>query len=247
VYDGLFQSVDEINNSAIPTRNGQRLPVDATNGVWVGDIKYKDLNSDGVIDERDQTFIGNPWPKVTLGFTNTFNYKGFELSALLTGAFGNDVYNYVRFLNTNPNQINLGRNLMEETFNYARVETDAEGNAYIANAGTSVPRISGSDVNGNGSRLSSRFVEDGSYVRIKNVQLSYNVPGTLLGKQKVVQGARFSLGVQNLATFTKYKGMDPEVGAYVGNNVSATSQSIGLDFGRYPLTRMYTFSFGIDF
>ncbi len=247
VYDGLFQSVDEINNSAIPTRNGQRLPVDATNGVWVGDIKYKDLNTDGVIDERDQTYIGNPWPKVTLGFTNTFSYKGFELSALLTGAFGNDVYNYVRFLNTNPNQINLGRNLMEETFDYARVETDGEGNAYIANPGTSVPRISGSDVNGNGSRLSSRFVEDGSYVRIKNVQLSYNVPGSLLGKQKVVQGARFSLGVQNLATFTKYKGMDPEVGAYVGNNVSATSQSIGLDFGRYPLTRMYTFSFGIDF
>ncbi|MBD0258003.1 MAG: SusC/RagA family TonB-linked outer membrane protein, partial [Cytophagales bacterium] len=246
VAEGLFQSVDEINNSAIPTRNGQRLPVEPS-GVWVGDIKYKDLNTDGVIDERDQTFIGNPWPKVTLGFTNTFSYKGFELTALLTGAFGNDVYNYIRFINTNPNQINLGRNMLEETFDYARVETDAEGNPYLANPGATVPRISSTDPNGNGSRLSSKFVEDGSYLRVKNLQLSYNMPRTLLGKQNVVQGARFSFGVQNLATFTKYKGMDPEVGAYVGNNVSATSQSIGLDYGRYPLTRMYTFSVGVDF
>ncbi|MDO1447077.1 TonB-dependent receptor [Rhodocytophaga aerolata] len=245
VAEGLFQSVEEINASAIPTRNGERLPVDPS-GVWVGDIKYKDLNGDNVIDERDQTFIGNPWPKVTLGLTNTVSYKGFELTALLTGAFGNDVYNYIRFVNTNPNQINLGRNMLAETFDYAKVEGEGTS-AYISNPGTTVPRITSTDANGNGVRHSSKFIEDGSYVRVKNLQLSYNLPKSLLGVQNVVQGARVSFGIQNLATFTKYKGMDPEVGAYVGNNVSATTQSIGLDYGRYPLTRMYTFNIGIDF
>jgi hypothetical protein len=126
------------------------------------------------------------------------------------------------------------------------VEGEGES-AYISNPGTTVPRISSTDANGNGVRHSSKFIEDGSYLRVKNLQLAYSLPKNFLGFQNVVQGARVAFGVQNLATFTKYKGMDPEVGAYVGNNVSATTQSIGLDYGRYPLTRMYTFNIGIDF
>lgn len=247
VAEGLFTSVDEINNSAVPAKSdGSRLDVSKDGGVWVGDIKYKDLNGDNIIDSRDQTYIGNPWPKLSFGFTNTFSYKGFDLSILLTGAQGNDIYNYLRYENVNPNNINLGRNLLVEAFDYARVIDDGT-KASLQNPGTTVPRITGSDVNGNGNRFTNLFVEDGSYIRIKNVQLGYNLPASLLRQQPVIKAVRLSVGVQNLATFTKYKGYDPEVGAYLGKEVQLSSQFYGVDAGRYPLTRMYSASIGVDF
>jgi TonB-linked SusC/RagA family outer membrane protein len=251
IEEGVFQSKAEIEASPLPTRNGVELPIEAENGVWVGDTKYKDISGpggkpDGVIDERDQTFIGNPWPKATFGMTNTLNYKGFDFTLLLTGSYGNDVYNYLNFYNSRPNNISVGQNLMKSTFNYARVGGDAS-NPVLLNPGTDVPRISGTNVNGNGQRITSKYVEDGSYLRVKNIQLAYNLPKALLARQGVVQGARLALGVQNLYTFTKYKGFDPEVGAFVGRESQTSSQTIGVDYGRYPLTPMYTFSFGIDF
>jgi hypothetical protein len=124
---------------------------------------------------------------------------------------------------------------------------DANGKDHLLNPGTSVPRIVGTDVNGNSNRFTNKFVEDGSYIRIKNIQLGYNVPNALLRKQPVIKGMRLSVGVQNLVTFTKYTGYDPEVGASVGSNVSASNQLIGVDAGRYPLTRNYTVSLGLDF
>lgn len=247
VYDGLFTSLEEIENSALPTNSeGGELAI-GENSVWVGDIKYKDINEDGVIDERDQTYIGNPWPKFSFGFTNTFNYRGFDLTVLLTGSYGNDIYNYLRFSNTDPNNINLGRNMLAETYDYARVALDESGNPYLENPGTDIPRISSTNVNGNAERFTDKFVEDGSYIRVKNVQLSYNFPSGLLSQQNVIQGLRLSAGVQNLYTFTKYKGYDPEVGAYVGRDVDPNNQAIGVDFGRYPLTPVYTFSVGVNF
>jgi len=246
--DGLFQSIEDVESSARPVDNsGNPIQVDANNGIYVGDVKYKDINEDGVIDERDQTFIGNPWPKFTFGTTQQFSYKNFTLDVLLTGSFGNDIYNYTRFNNTNPNNVNLGRNMLLETYGYARVEMDDSGNPFLSNPEATIPRITGTDLNGNGTRISDRFVEDGSYIRIKNIQLAYAFPSSLMGKQNIIQGARLMAGVQNAFTFTKYTGYDPEVGAYVGNNVSAANQLIGVDYGRYPLTRMYTFSLGIDF
>ncbi|MDB5120841.1 MAG: TonB-dependent receptor [Sphingobacteriales bacterium] len=248
VQEGIFQSVEEINSSALPTQSDGTtpLPIRANGGVWVGDVKYKDVNGDGKIDFKDQTFIGNPWPKFTFGFTNSFTLKGFDLSILLTGSVGNDVYNYLRFQNTNPNNINLGRNLLAESFDYAKLTGDA-ANPTLSNPGTNVPRISGNDVNGNGGRFTQKFVEDGSYLRIKNISLGYNIPKLWLQKQKIVQGARLTVGIQNMATFTKYKGFDPEVGAYVGSNVQSGDQLVGVDSGRYPLTPVYTFNIGVDF
>lgn len=246
-YDGIFQSVEEIEASPVPVdNNGNRLPA-AEDGVYVGDIKYRDVNGDGIIDERDQAFLGNPWPKFSFGMTQQFNYKNFSLELLFTGSYGNDVYNYNRFVNTNPNNINLGRNMLLETFDYAKVELDGSGNPFISNPGTEIPRITVTDLNGNGERISDKFVEDGSYIRLKNLQIGYQLPTELLANQNVIRSARISLGIQNLFTWTKYKGFDPEVGAYVGNNVSASDQLIGVDYGRYPLTRMYTVNVGIDF
>ncbi len=246
-YDGIFTSIEEIESSAIPVdNNGNRLPV-GPEGIYVGDIKYKDVNGDGIIDERDQTFLGNPWPKFSFGTTQQFEYKNLTLDVLLTGSFGNKIYNFNRFVNTNPNNVNLGRNMLLETYGYARIEMDENGSPRLVNPDTQIPRITATDLNGNGERITDKFVEDGSYVRVKNIQLAYQIPASLLGNQKFIRGARVSFAIQNALTFTKYKGFDPEVGAYVGNNVSATNQLIGVDYGRYPLTRMYSFSFGIDF
>jgi TonB-linked SusC/RagA family outer membrane protein len=250
IVEGLFQSVDEITNSAVPVdNNGNRRPADPATGIWVGDVKYKDLNGDKKITVADITDIGNPWPKLTAGFTNTFSYKGFDLSILVTAVTGNDIYNYIAAANSNPNNIYLSRNLLLETMGYAKLITDANGKAVLSNPGTLVPRITGNTVanENNHSKISSRFVEDGSYLRMKNISLSYNVPAKYLGYTKVIKGFRATISAQNLFTLTHYSGYDPEIGAYVGQGSSSQNQAIGIDFGRYPLTPVYSATINVNF
>jgi hypothetical protein len=246
----LFQSVDEIAKSAIPVDGtGNRVAVNPNTGIWVGDVKYKDINGDGKIDQNDMTVIGNPWPKLTGGFTNTFYYKGFDLSILITGTYGNDVYNYIAAEASNPNNINLSRNLLVKALDYAKLTTDASGNPVLANPDTRVPRISNNAVSSdnNFGRITDRFLEDGSYLRLKNISLTYNVPSKYLGYTKVIKGLRATVGVQNIYTFTSYKGYDPEVGAYVGTGAQSNNQAVGIDFGRYPITPMYTTTISVNF
>ena len=249
--EGIFQSVDEINNSAVPAdNNGKRLPTDVNN-VWVGDVKYKDISGpngvpDGIIDVHDLTAIGNPWPLFFGGFTNTFTYKGFDLSILLTYSYGNSIYNYVKMIDSNPQQINIGRNLLTSAENYSRLATDANSNVYITNSGTDLPRITYSN-NGNWTRFTDRWVEDGSYIKVKNISLGYNLPSRLISKQSFIKDVRLMVSAQNLFTLTHYTGYDPEVGAYVGNNAASGNQAIGVDNGRYPLTAVYTFNITVNF
>jgi TonB-linked SusC/RagA family outer membrane protein len=248
VAEGLFQTIDEINASAVRVdNNGNRIPT-ATTGVWVGDVKYKDINGDGKIDFNDETYIGNPWPKLFGGFTNSFSYKGFDLSVLITGTFGNDIYNMMSMVNNKATRFYTSRNLMQDVINYAKLGNE-NGKVVLLNPGTNVPRITGSQIanDNNYNVVSSRFVEDGSFVRLKNISLSYNVPTSVIAKQKLVRGIRATFGAQNIATFTDYTGFDPEVGASVGGPVNAGNQAIGLDYGRYPLTPIYTFSLSVNF
>ena len=254
IEEGLFQSIEEINKSAVPVDNqGNRLPTEQLNGVWVGDVKFKDISGpngvpDGKIDTYDETNIGNPWPKMFAGFTNSISYKNFDLSILITGTFGNDIYNYISKVNTNPNNINISRNLLVHAMDYAKpiININRQGEVVLENPGTNVARISYGP-NGNYTRPTSKWVEDGSYVRVKNISLSYNLPPVFLAKQKLIKGVRCTVGAQNVLTFTKYTGYDPEVGSYTGRDASATNQAIGLDFGRYPLTPVYTFNLNVNF
>ncbi|WP_224994384.1 TonB-dependent receptor [Cesiribacter sp. SM1] len=251
IIEGIFQSVEEIESSPRPVdNNGELLPV-SVDDIWVGDYKFKDVNEDGIIDHNDITNIGNPWPKMFAGFTNNFSYKGFDLSILITSTIGNDIYNYVAFQNTNPNNVNLRNNMMVEALDYAKIayaddDVDQE-RPYLLNPGTEIARLNINGPNDNFNRHSSRYVEDGSFVRLKNVSLGYNLPAKLLQRSGFIQGARISFSAQNVATITGYTGYDPEVGAYVGRDVQATNQAIGVDNGRYPLTPVYSFSLGIDF
>ena len=250
IAEGLFQSVDEIAKSALPVDNqGNPRPIDPTTGIWVGDVKYRDINSDGKIDVNDITDIGNPWPDLSFGFTNTLSYKNFEMSILFTGTSGNDIYNYIAAANSNPNNVYLSRNLLIESMEYAKLTDDGSGKPSLTNPGTNVPRITNNTVanENNHGKTSDRFVEDGSYIRLKNVSLSYNVPGNVLGYTKVIKGLRATLGAQNVFTITNYKGYDPEVGAYVGQGSSAQNQAIGIDFGRYPLTPMFVATVSVNF
>ncbi|WP_240337128.1 SusC/RagA family TonB-linked outer membrane protein [Rufibacter psychrotolerans] len=252
IEDGIFQSLEELESSPRPAdNNGDLIPI-APNSVWVGDVKYRDISGpqgqpDGKIDSYDQTFIGNPWPKFFAGFTNNFSYKGFDLSVLITGTFGNDIYNWMRNENTNPNNINLGRNLFVGALDYARVGLDAQGNPYLLNPGTTVARMSGGNRNNNFNRHTNKYVEDGSFVRLKNVTLTYNLPTSLVGRQKYIKGARIGVSAQNIWTITDYSGYDPEVGSHVGGLENANNAAIGVDYGRYPLTPVYSVNIGIDF
>lgn len=133
-----------------------------------------------------------------------------------------------------------------EALDYAKVETDEEGNPYLMNPGTEINRLSSSSVNGNYTRLTDKYLEDGSYVRVKNITVIYNLPMSLIGKQKIIRGARVGASVQNAFTITGYSGYDPEVGSYVGPNPAQAGSFVGVDYGRYPLTPVYSFSLGLD-
>lgn len=218
VTDGLFGSVAEIQNSAY-----QGLTVGPT-GTWVGDVKYRDLNSDGVIDDQDITFIGDPNPDFTYGITNTFQYKGFDLSVFLQGSYGGDILHYAR--RTSEGMRNPHFNQLTNVMNRYSAD-NPEGN---------LPRYN--QWHNDNWRVSDRFIEDGSYLRIQNITLGYNLPFDIIKKAKMRQ-ARIYATIQNLYTFTQYTGMDPELGAFDSDALQRN-----VDQGNYPNPR--TFNFGVN-
>lgn len=216
----------------------------APNRTWVGDYKFKDMNEDGVIDEKDRTVIGNPQPKFQYGLTNDFSYKGFDLSIFLQGVYGNDVYNTLRGRFEDPS---YQQGLLNTVTNYARIETidpsldNADqiiGNVRISNPGTTIARMTTSWGRNSNFRPSNLYVEDGSYLRIKNVTLGYTIPEKF-AKKIHLRGVRAYINIQNLHTFTKYSGYDPEVGG-------ASALEFGIEYGRYPTPRIYTFGLNLD-
>jgi TonB-dependent starch-binding outer membrane protein SusC len=241
VAEGLFTDYNDIAGHAKQTATGAINP---TQGTWVGDIKFKDLNKDGVINELDKTVIGNPWPKFTFGFNNYITYKEFDLNILFIGSQGNDILNYPRYQNEIPLNNGVFGNAYRTMRNFAIPSTvnpaDAQ-TATLTNPGHRIPRIAPGDPNGN-TRVSTWFIEDGSYVRLKNVTLGYNVPKKWINKVGI-KGLRATVGAQNLFTITKYKGYDPEIGMV---NYSGTLMA-GIDVGRYPSVRFYSFGLVADF
>jgi len=239
--------------------NGNRVPVArpvdtegnlhpiAQNSVWVGDYIYEDINGDGKITEADRTFIGDPNPDFTFGLNNTITWKDFELSFFFNGSIGGDIYNLVRQEHTNTQGYG---NKMSEVANYARVNLyDAAGsanditNVYVSNAATaSVQRISaaGTSLNDN-NRISDRFVENGSYLRLKTLSLAWNLPKKWLSPLKL-DWVQVYGNIQNLFTISSYDGYDPEIGAQ-GQSVILQ----GIDNYRYPSQRIYTFGLKVKF
>jgi TonB-linked SusC/RagA family outer membrane protein len=251
IAEGLFQDYNDIANHAIQTAgNPPTLTISPTQGSWVGDVKFKDISGpngkpDGIIDEKDRTIIGNPWPKFTYNFNTSLSYKGFDLNLFFTGVSGNDILNQTRYQNESPlggpytNRLISAANFaVPSSVNLADAQT-----VKLLNPGTTIYRPSSADANGN-VRLTQWQVEDGSYLKLKNVRLSYRVPAKYLSYTHVLRGAIITAQVQNVFTITKYTGYDPEVGMF---NYKGVTNIVGMDEARYPSTRSYSISLAIDF
>ncbi|MEO8568132.1 MAG: TonB-dependent receptor [Ginsengibacter sp.] len=212
VTNGIFQNQKDVNTYAV------QIPgADPFNRTSPGDIKFRDLNNDGIIDDNDRSYIGDPNPSFIFAMNNSFSYAGFDLDIFLQGVSGNKIFNANR--------------IYQEGMAVAQNQTTVVLDRWTGE-GTSntMPRAVFNDPNKN-TRVSNRFIEDGSYLKIKNLTFGYTLPRALIQRAKI-SSARVYISCQNLATFTKYTGFDPEVPA------------TGIDFNVYPVTR--TLSAGIN-
>ena len=197
-----------------------------------GDFQFKDLNGDGVINALDRTFLGSPLPEFTYGFNFSGNYKNFDFSLFIQGSQGNKIYDLSRYYSDFFDLSNYNKSV--------RIL-----NAWTPqNTNTDVPRISMNDLNNN-IRPSSYYVRDGSYLRLKTLQIGYSLPERLLKKLKASE-IRVYIEAYNLLTITKYQGLNPEVGL---QNYSSSDRNldIGVDRGVYPTSKTISLGFDINF
>jgi hypothetical protein len=206
---GIFQTQEEASASAQP------------NAV-AGDVIFVDQNNDGVIDNEDKVIIGNPHPDFTYGFNASTTWKNWDATLFLQGSYGNDVYNGM--------------------FRYDLASTNRPVSALErwTGPGTSndQPRVTHADLNFN-NRVSDRFIEDGSYFRIKSLQVGYTLPSAALDRVGIGK-FRVYASANNLFTFTDYSGLDPEIG-------TRGTLEIGIDRGFYPSPRIYNVGLNVTF
>ena len=251
--EGVYKDFNDILNSPVNTLYTQSCiqnedgtwshvtdpsKYSKNNTVWPGDLKFKDVNGDGIIDENDKTNIGSPLPKYTFGWTNTFRYKDFDLTIFINGSYGNKVFNYLRMKLDGMNSVwmNQAASIKDRSVITPIDPNKDYSNGYVGNnSGTvwnwyddidnvqvvnpnDLPAVRLNDPNNN-RRISDRYVEDGSYVRVY-------------------------CNIQNLLTITGYDGYDPEVGA---STADQNGYVYGLDNGRYPSPTVYSFGLNVSF
>lgn len=213
---GIFQSQEEVTAHAVQP------------DAQPGDLIFRDINGDGVLDANDRTAIGSPHPKAIIGFTSNFYFKGFDLGLFFNGAFGQKIYNHTKYNNTFFNQSAYNKSV-EVLDAWTPENTNAE-----------IPRLSLDDANQN-IRPSSYFVENGSYFKLNNLQLGYTIPNLKGGTEIRVYGQ-----ASNVFTITSYSGMTPEIGL---QNYSSSNRNldIGVDRGIYPPSRTFMLGFNVKF
>jgi TonB-linked SusC/RagA family outer membrane protein len=216
--EGIFQTKAEVASHAT-----QVASTNGVDGTQPGDLKFKDQNGDGVIDSKDRVFLGSFIPKFSYGVTLGANYKNFDLSLFFQGVQGNKIYNATRVIT-------------EGMIRFFNAGTQVLNAWTPTNTATDIPRAISGDPNQN-SRPSTRFLENGSYLRMKNIMLSYTIPGKYLSSltRGTVKNFRVYISAQNLLTFTKYSGYDPEV----GNRTPNSSLTSGIDYAVYPQPKSY--------
>ena len=205
VADGVFQTQEEVSNHAFQSP-----------GTAAGDIRFRDLNNDGLINQSDRGNIGNPWPKLVYGLNANLGWRGFDLAVAFYGVHGNDLIAAWKYFTQGSNFYNYDLEMIHAW--------KGEGTS------NKIPRVNVNDPNAN-MRASSYFVEDGSYLRLKHLQVGYTFPDGRINKIKKL---RIYLSGMNILTFTKYPGFDPEIGS------SGSTLNIGQDNGFYPQPRTVT-------
>ncbi|MHA4740965.1 SusC/RagA family TonB-linked outer membrane protein [Dyadobacter sp. MSC1_007] len=225
--DGLYQNQSEIDSDPNIANDSRK-----TNGqIHPGDVRFMDLNGDGIVDDKDRTILGSPQPKINYGFNAGLNYKGFDFNLFFVGVGGVSVFNADRMQGLDAS---YSFNLYQE----ANERWHGEGTS------TSVPRLSIDNPNRN-FRPSDLFVEKGDFFRLKNFTLGYSLPKTFIEKVKLSQ-ARFYITGQNIFTFTKYTGLNPELG-YVGDRSGGQYSQLNVDYAQYPLARTWTIGATLSF
>jgi TonB-linked SusC/RagA family outer membrane protein len=225
IWEGVYQLSDfNVSSSgALSLKNEVPNNGDARTIIRPGDVKYKDINGDGLVNDLDRTVIGRAYPLHIGGFTNNLRYKSFDLNVFMQWSYGNDIMNANRvFMETGRRP---GTNQFASFANRWTPE----------NTNTSIHRLGGQGP----AAYSSRFVEDGSFLRLKTASLGYNLPASVTKKMKI-KSARLYVSAQNLLTFTKYSGYDPEV------SVLYSPLTPGYDFSAYPRPQTYVFGFNIS-
>lgn len=240
--DGIIQ-----NQAEIDALNANARKLNQDDNVWYiasgtapGDRKFIDQNGDGVITDADRVSLGSPLPKFYGGINLSSEYKGFDFNLFFNYSVGNKILNFVK-----RNLISMGgegsiglQNVGKEFYDNRWTETNPT-NKY--------PRAVWSDVSGN-SRVSDAFVEDGSYLRLKNIEVGYTLPANILKKASISK-LRIFASVQNLFTITGYSGMDPEIGQSISSStgVAGGVTASGVDVGIYPYSRFFTMGFNLEF
>jgi len=218
VQEGLWKSDADIAKVLFADRGDAK----------VGRFRFADLNKDGKIDNNDETFLGSPLPKLILGLNLTANYKNWDFTAYFSGNYGQKLFNFVKY------------------FTHFNAFQRSRSKEFLYEAGKTLPVLDGGD--NYSSQRNSYYVEDGSFTRLRNLQVGYSLSNNNL-KKLGLSRARFYLQGQNLLTFTKYSGLDPDVtitNITEGYN-SQRDLSIGLDNGRYPLARTVIVGVNLEF
>jgi TonB-linked SusC/RagA family outer membrane protein len=219
IVDGIYQSDDEVDLSYQPNARA-------------GDFKFRDINKDGVLSDADKVKIGSPWPNFMYGASVDLQYKGFDMNIALSGISGNDIFNANK-INTYPMKYFGGSGVVNASKETLNRWTPGSGR-------NEIPRLVYNDANGNYANSSTFYIEDGSYMRIRNVTLGYTVPADLIRKTRIISNLRVYVSAQNLFTFTNYSGFDPEVG-------STSPLKAGVDDGVYPVPRTWLMGLNVSF
>ena len=223
---GLYQSQEDIDKS--PTQSGSRL----------GNFKYRDVNSDGKIDDQDRTYIGNPHPDFTYGLNLALSYKNIDLSAFFYGSKGNDIFNQTQYYTDFPDFFKGG------------IRREVAVNSWTPeNTNTSIPALYNTGSFSSDQAVNSYFLSKGSYLRCKQLQIGYRLPSNFL-KKLSIENFRIYLQSANLFTITKYKGLDPELQSITDVNnpgSAAGATNLGIDQGNYPHTPSYLIGINLNF
>ncbi|WP_256011459.1 SusC/RagA family TonB-linked outer membrane protein [Desertivirga xinjiangensis] len=220
VYDGIIQDNDPVLSTTHPNAEA-------------GDPKFVDVNNDGIVNADDRTILGTGVPKLNLGFTNSFSYKGFELDIVMQGQTGGKLINVQKLDLLNPiSQGNGLAQLVTDTWSPTNTTGTVPARGFYGNA--------------HGGWVNSRFVESSDYLRVKNITLAYTIPNRFT-RRIGVDGLNVYVNAQNLITWTKYSGLDPEIGNLVNNSQQNQNVARGIDFNAYPVNKMFLFGAKLTF
>lgn len=226
--NGLYQSQAEIDGDPNIANDSRK-----TNGqIHPGDVRFLDLNGDGIVDDKDRTIIGSPQPKINYGLNAGLNYKGFDFNLFFVGVGGVSIFNADRMQGLDASY----------SFNLYQEAGERWNGAGTSNT---VPRLSIDNPNRN-FRPSDLFIEKGDFFRLKNFTLGYTIPKTVIEKVKLTQ-ARIYVTGQNVFTLTKYTGLNPELGYVGGDKAAGLYNQLNVDYAQYPQARTWTIGATLSF